>query len=349
MKKILLVASVFSVTLFAKAQTQTQTCTVGYTATGIYEDFSSDTDPANEDNSGVFPWGEETLAGDDNPAFQAMVSRNATNGTLDARVTQGQNGYVPFGISFGDNATTSGPFTIDLSNDATYSVTVKNNSADTTIKFRMTIQDINDNVLDTDPKYSTDTWGNAYKYTIEVVLAPGETKTLTAGSQGSGGTSLSGTYTGAAYADYVAGQYSTTFDFTKVKNILFTVVNNTNTGTTTTPGYQPLAISNLSVSISDVRVGSGACVAGLFNSVDNRNKLSISPNPSSSLTKVSYNGNVSSDVTVNVSDAMGHVVRTAKGNGKEADFNVDGLTKGIYFVTVYVDGTPVSVDKLVVE
>jgi len=98
--------------------------------------------------------------------------------------------------------------------------------------------------------------------------------------------------------------------------------------------------------IDDIAVG-GVAVTGILSSSVSNN-MSITPNPASSEAVVSYNASAS-NVTFNVTDVTGKVVKSVAGNGTSANINVSDLSKGMYFVTTISNNTPVSVSKLVVE
>ncbi|MFM7021524.1 MAG: T9SS type A sorting domain-containing protein [Flavobacteriales bacterium] len=310
---------------------------VGFDATkGVYDNFTDAVAPSNANLSGVYIWGETTLGGDANPAFQATVSRTA--GKFDATVTQGAGGYVPFGLSFGDSNGdgTGTPFYMDLSGDKTFSAKCYNNS-DSTLKFRMTIQDKDGKEIDTYATYATDgggVFGNAYKYVIEITVDPHSSGTI------------SGTYAGGVKSDYSNSTFVTGFDFTKVKGVYFTVTNSGNSGA---PNYTHNGFSNLSVSIDDVQVG--ACPVGV-NNLSAGESANVYPNPTSDMANVNLTLNQVSEVKITIVDMFGRTVKeVANGNYSYVNeqVSVSNLSQGVYTVNYTVDGAVAKSTLLMVK
>lgn len=334
MKKLLLPVFLLFAVTYAQAQ-----CVVGKHATYVYDDFSSGTEPTGPGDGGLYFWGGSAASSN---------VRDAANGELDLIVSQPYGTWNPFGISFGDvnGDGTGAPYTIDLSSNATFSVSVRNDHATTTVNFRMVIQDVNDNNIDTDPKYAADGGGfsNAWKYPIDIPVAPGQTVTMTLNSVNASGTALSGTYVGGAESNWTTGAFETDADLTKIKGILFYVTNNSLDAANS---YAHYGFSDLSLSITDLRIG--ACPLSIFPKTISNAGMKIAPNPASEVVNISYAAEAGSNVKVNVTDVMGNVVKTVEGSSSSADINVADLNKGVYFVTVLADGTPVTAQKLVVE
>jgi hypothetical protein len=345
MKKSLLTVFLIGIAAYAHAQCTTP----GKYDKAAYDDFSGANSPAGPSTGGFYEKGEATLGGDAHPNFQAILTRDVVNGELDVDLTTGKGEYVPFGIRFGDTTIASvlTPYTIDLSSDATYSVTVRNNTTagnPDTLAFGLSIQDINGKYINTDPKYFGTLFGDAYLYTIAVYLLPGETKTMTVGTGNNWDTELSGTFTGGAYSNYGTNTYDTGFDFTQVMGIDFTVLNRYSNSS-----YQPYALTNSSLSILDVRVGACSLPTGLLTGKVNGEAINVIPNPASDKVKITYTTQPGI-VSVNVNDVMGKIVKTVEGTSSSAEINVAGLNKGVYFVSIQSDGKPVSShQKLVVE
>ncbi len=209
-------------------------CQPGFGPNGIYDDFTLDTDPFN-DNGGVYSWGEADLGGDSNPNFQAIVQRNAGADRLDVEVTQAQGEYIPFGFSFGESPVR----TIDISSDGTFEFEFENTSSDD-ININIAIQDVNGDLINTFASANGQAFGDAYLHAISTSVNAGATRTY------------SGDFSNGYYADYGAGQYVSTFDYTQVATVLITVVNQDNTGA---PNYQPLAISGTTIEMTKIKIG----------------------------------------------------------------------------------------------
>ncbi len=289
-------------------------CISSYNSTGFYDDFTSVTD-----KDSLYFWDEATLTGDANPNFQAVKVRSG--GVINYTVSQGKGEYVPFGVSFGDNNGT--PITIDLSGDKTFSVKFTNNS-DSTIIIRMTIQDINGNELDTYSDAVTDgQFSNAWKYTIATgSLAPNAS------------TTFSGTYAGAVKANYTNSTFVSTFDFTKVKGVYITVLNNNKDAA---DGYKPLKLSSVDIAMDAIKVG--ACVSAGSNSVVEEQHLSFSlfPNPvSEGELNVSVNADQASSSLLRVFDMQGRLLKEQNCTVMNGAFTLDVsmLESGLYSLSL---------------
>ena len=302
MKKVLLSAAALVAVLSSYAQ-----CTVSSVdATGFYDDFST-VDQITAGDMGLYYWDDKT----DVNGFTVAKSRLG-DGVLGLTVTQGFDKFEPTGAGFGDDngADPGGVLnTINLSGDATFSVDVKN-TGDSTIKFRLALQDAVGGELDSYAAALTDAGGfaNAWKYPIEIVVAPGTSGTLL------------GTFAGGTKADYGTGSYVNGFDFSKVVGVLITVVNSNQTPA---PGYQTYGLDAQTVEVSNFKVGACPVAVGLTNTTT-KSAVSVYPNPASE--KVSFSKSLT-DVTV--FNALGNVIETA---ATSAGLNVSNYNAGIYFI-----------------
>jgi hypothetical protein len=298
MKKVLLSAAVIFGAYFATAQT----CTVGLTETTAYDDFSSDTDPGDE-NGGLFLFGEDELAGDDNPNFKAVLTRNATAGKLDIVLTQAQGEYVPFGVAFGDDNY------LDLSANAKFSFEFTN-SGTADVIVRINIKDANGKLIDSYASVakngSTAWYAGVYEHTIEKEVKAGKTEVF------------SGDFTGGYFADFGNEMIVGGFDFAKVTNIQFTVVNSANTGD---PAYAPLALTDYPVSIGYYKVGCGDEV-GTKSAV--KLETAVYPNPA---TSVVHFGQTLTNVAVYNSNGI--LVETLN---SASSINVESFKSGVYLI-----------------
>ena len=88
----------------------------------------------------------------------------------------------------------------------------------------------------------------------------------------------------------------------------------------------------------------GAAIVGITENEADKIKLNAFPNPFSSSTQIYYELSNYSNVTVAVYDVLGNKVETLTNNemqpaGKHAvDFNAKDQAKGIYLVSVTIDG-----------
>lgn len=321
--------------LFLAVYTASAQCNVGKSATYVFDNFTSATEPSGDEGGLYFDGGTAV----------SSSNRDAANGELDIVMTQGYGAWSPFSINFGVDEFDN-PYTIDLSGDASYFVMVRNDDPTVTIKFRMAIQDVAGNQIDTDQQASGTIFTDAWKYTIDIAVPPGETKSLMAGVTNSAGDdngiSLTGTYANGYYAHWGPNVYEQDVDFTQIMRLYFFV---TNDAQNASDGYAHYGFADLPLSILGVKVG--GCALGISKGANN-NDMRMAPNPANGLVKVSY-AKTSSEVEVIVRDIIGNIVLTKAGSDTEADLYVGDLNKGIYFVTVVSNGTPVSSQKLVVS
>ena len=320
-------------------------CQPGQSTTGIYDDFTLEEAPFHLEG-GVFFWGEAELAGDNNPNHRSVLTRNATAERLEINLTQGQDEYVPFGISFGETSPGVN-IPIDLTNDATFEIEITNTS-NQDIKLALAIQDINGNNLNTNSTAAAETFANAWQYEIATNIPAGESATFT------------GNFEGAFFADYNNSELVATFDYTKVTTFMFTIVNQANTGT---PNFQPLSLTNVGIQLHSVRLGDCAnaynyndrifdcngdldgtaevdqcdkCSGGntgvtvdecLITGVNNvnANQLALYPNPTSNNVQIS--GEFQNWELI---DFMGHQIKT----GDNQNIDLSEQQAGVYLIKV---------------
>ncbi|MFN3405660.1 MAG: T9SS type A sorting domain-containing protein [Cytophagaceae bacterium] len=246
MKKLILTFFGIGMAIF----TYGQTCNVGKTPNGFFDNFSSAEPPSNPDHSGIYEW-------DDVPAGRS--TRNASAGRLDVIATQAYGAWEPYGISFGDSEGdgTGTPHFINLSSDKTFSVKVHNHHSSISIRFRMVIQDDAGKIIDTYASAGSADFGDAWQHMIEVVVPAGQTRTL------------SGTYAGGYHSDYDQGAFTTGLNFAKVSSVMFFV---TNEEQNPTDGWKHTGFTDLHYSIDDIRVGAcnlvaEYCTAGIGDGV----------------------------------------------------------------------------------
>lgn len=315
-------------------------CVSGYSSKGIKEDFTLTAEPFNA-NGGVYAFGEAALGGDANPEFQALLTRNTAASQLEVKLTQGLGKYVPFGFTFGSSPTK----TIDISLNSTFEFQFKNLST-TNLKVAVSIQDINNKVINTYASASGKPFADAWKYAIE--------SNVNAGAS----INFKGDFKNGYNANYNTSSYESTFDYTKVKSILITVTNQSNNGA---PDYKPLAYSNATLAIEDMRMGdcsqasydngrdcfgdlngsatidlcnvcsggkTGVPVNQCFTSTDdeseNNNTLSIYPNPTQD---VLY---LSKSAKWKLGSALGNELMSGEGN----ELNLMELPSGMYILSI---------------
>lgn len=210
-------------------------CMSGLSDYGLKDDFTVETSPYNE-KGGIYSWGEEDLEGDDNPNFQALISRNISNQTLDAIITQAQSDYVPFGFSFGGEVIQN---TVDLSQDASCEIIFTNPSS-SDVNVAIAIQDKDGNIINTSSNANGEPFADAWMYGITANVKSGATFTF------------KNDFTGGFNANYSTESYDADFDYSNVTTLLFTVTNQENTGA---PLYAPLALDGITIQIEEMRFG----------------------------------------------------------------------------------------------
>lgn len=268
MKKILLTLGFAAATLAASAQ--------GISTTAAYDDFakldfySIATKKLNVDSAavnlsadaymGVF-WGEA-----DQNGFKADFVRNTTNKTIDYTVSTVLGKYEPIWMGFGDYVDAIGdtkkPFTLDLSSNSVLKLSVTNNGP-VAVRFSIQVQDIDDTTLGF---ISGAEQADFYNYNIGAVQ--GQSSAIP--SLGSVDLEFDLSTCIVSAVPVGGGDplvlADAKFDYSKVKALLFTVVADDNTGDAATgPKYAPLALTNHSVSISNLKLGDVTTISGIVD------------------------------------------------------------------------------------
>lgn len=305
MKKVLLSAAAILAAFGSYAQCDN----VNVDATGFFEDFSSEEQITNGD-MGLYFWDDK----EDVNGF-TVASTRAGDSKYGLTVTQAFNSFEPTGVGFGDDngAEPGGVLnTIDLTGDATFTIDVVN-TGDSSIKFRLALQDADGGELDSYAAASAGAFGDAWKHSIEVVLAAGASKTL------------SGTFAGGVKADYgfdngdgTYGAFVDGFNFAKVTAVMITVVNSNQNAT-----YQTLALDAQTVEVTNFKVGACPIAVGLSSAANNVT-YDVYPNPATE--KVQFSKELTN---VTVFDAIGNVIETSS---KSSNLNVSSYNTGLYFI-----------------
>ncbi|MFT6715453.1 MAG: hypothetical protein ACJA0Q_000080 [Saprospiraceae bacterium] len=300
MKRTITILSIFAIALSATAQTP------GYTATSLYDDFAtaaeySEVNPVDPMlPEGAYWWGKAALGTD--PTANAATNleqcfldhktdvTRSGNGKMDVIVTQGSKCWQPMGLST----------KLDLSQNATFEIEVTNNSSTTSIYFNVAISDVNKKVIN-----SNNVGAN---YAL-VSIAPGETKTL------------EGDFTGGNHKVWVNGNATLTsgLDFTQVVGLDLTFVNAVQPEAN---GWEPEAISDVSVSVNSVKIGLGSAASTSSVSIDD---FSMYPNPSNGQT-VNFSTQLE---TVQVYNSLGQLLLSEV---NVSSIDVSTLTTGVYVV-----------------
>lgn len=309
MKKSLLLLGLFTASL-----TQAQNCAEGFFSDAIYDDFNSATE-LGDSLGGIYWWGQDDLAGDDAPNFQATMTRNTTSGELDVTVSQGQGEYEPLGISFGTVGEGGRLTTIDLSSDATMEITITNNSS-YNLYFQIAIEDTLGKIISigsTATDYST-----FYLHTIQVLINAGQTKTFSAD------------FEGGYSANANTSQLEQNLDYTIVTGVSITVVNQASTGD---PDWEPLVISDADFSIDAFRLGPCKSSTGVRSVVNASNEFALFPNPTEGQLNIQNASlDLAGNYTAMIYDVRGALVQTALLSSNALDVSM--LESGLYHIQV---------------
>ena len=230
MKKLFITAAFLA--FFGGINAQAQT-TPGYTPTGFYDDFATDQEYSNQDETGVFWW--ETYEFD-------TISLLREDSSLKATISQQKGSYTPFGVSFSSDENVQK--TIDLSQEAKIKFKVFNGSQDT-LQIRLSV---------------VDTLGREAAYTSGVNNDPSSPWLYEAASRiGSGETrDVIIDLTGGNGVDFAKGlacegsHCLTNPDFSAIKSVHITVINGV---LDQEDSYQPFAISGAKLKFSDFKIG----------------------------------------------------------------------------------------------
>jgi len=241
--------------LIASATINAQT--PGYTKTSIYDDFATSTpyadpNPANPNTpDGIYWWGKDSLGNSSNPsntdpcfAENKYVLSRLGNKKLNVTVTQGNNCWLPMGIST----------KLDLSKNATFAVSITNTSS-YPIYFDISLIDSAKNVINCD-----DQGNNFYLLSI----AAGATQVL------------SGDFTGGQHKVWTNGvaSFTTGLNLAKVIEIDFTIVN---ADQPEDNAYGPLPITDATATINYLKMGAASGTG--VNEIGGKKMISVYPNP----------------------------------------------------------------------
>ena len=79
------------------------------------------------------------------------------------------------------------------------------------------------------------------------------------------------------------------------------------------------------------------CYVGLENELDNKNSISLYPNPSNNYVNLKIQNSNNESLTLNIYNTMGSIVKTLRINDKDNQVDVSDLTNGIYFMSLSSD------------
>ena len=316
MKKNLLLSAIALSSLLAIGQTTETGCDLGYTATSATDNFKTVVE-YGDSSGGVFWFGADKNGSD------ITFERKSADGQLVLDVTQADSQFEPIGFGFGDSNGdgTGTPVLLDISGNPVFEISATNNSATETIQVRLAVQDESNYKVE----LNTDaTNAEPYLGQIVMTLDPGATEILTGTFEGG----AEGIYDSTACVNEGAtptGDNNCIImkaDLTKISTVLVTVINAEQPESNS---YQPLALTDVPVTINYVKIG----VDCEFSSLGLNDKVrtlnaTLYPNPTSS--KVNFSEELED---VAVFNSRGIQVFSA---AKATSIDVTDFSEGIYFL-----------------
>jgi len=217
MKKLLLATATLA-SAFMSAHAQPK-----LTEVGLLDDFSTGTNYTSDaaTGRGIYWSGTQN---------EQTITRDSKNKQLLVRVNQHKGWYKSFNCSFGDsNGAAPGgiPYTIDISENGMFSFDVKNNSLKDSVAVRFSCLDLEDRAVTHNPGIPISKYNDNWIYQMQVVVQPGQTVTLKAGTPNSAGTINTGNLVGGEWADYGSNPHRirTDCDLKHIKGFNFVVLN----------------------------------------------------------------------------------------------------------------------------
>ena len=369
MKKLLLCASVLSLSLCANAQTP------GKFATYAYDDFQQTAQYTNTDGSGIYWYSGNATA--------ANGTRVAGSSTF--AYTNPAAGATYLSADFGSANAGTTLFTLDLTTMSDVEIDLKNTSTVNDLQLRVILKDINDNYLEIEPNvsdcagvndFATATAGISWDNNNVVYPAPANYPTdvavyprvayngfvmppntrkkyridLSSVSTAKGGRKP-GTYVGTKPSDSPNSSEvtsSTVFDITKIHSVVLQFNENTafnlSDGALDVTSYKYDAVGidqgdyTGSIMIYSFKVGSIlnplGFPTGIVTDAAVDGSLKAYPNPAKENLNVSFESTLGA--TVSLTDIVGNTVYTTgvTAGQNEIKMNTSSFTKGMYILTV---------------
>lgn len=343
--------------LYPFAMSQNPGTLVGY---GAIDDFEQDSVYGSESGEGVYWFKDE-----ENPDVYTL---NRTNdGYMEIQCDSAGrsavgDGYVPFGVSFGDSngdAEGGDPFFLDLTENPQIRVALTNPS-DTMVSIEMQFQDPNDGVAEIHPDHDSTDWGDSENDPINSPTA------LKIEFHVPGGESVDTTFDLSSDVAPLGWQAESwgcdpdpeqcpVLDYTiaadSIHQILF-FVNPAGDGSENDVSFYGVFSGSIQLDHFSVGATSGDSLVGAVPSgiIDNKlsRQLKVYPVPAQDVINVEY-PELSGDVEVVLRDITGKIAASANGSLKEAAVDVSGLAPGYYTANVVVDGNIVAVKKVSVQ
>jgi hypothetical protein len=215
MRKLIFTATLSGLALlFAQAQPI-------LTETGLFDDFSTELSYISDATTGRGIYWRTSIP-------EQTITRDYKNKQLLVKMTQKKWEYKPFTVSFGDsNGEAEGgiPYTIDLSGNGKYSFDITNYGTEG-ISVRVKCIDLENREIDCSA--GAKDFGEIWKYQTQIIVLPGETVTMKAGTPNGAGGGVFNTcdFTAEVWGDYLGGHViRTNCDIRHIKSINLAVLN----------------------------------------------------------------------------------------------------------------------------
>lgn len=231
----------------------------GISATAAYDDFNSVSDYKTQTNDKA--WDEvQNAPSQTSFAYRGIFWPNTNNysrtrngdGKITYKVTQAQAEWSALAISFGSYSNTTAnktPYTIDLSNNANLSFTIKNAGDIRFLRVYVEVYDVKDTAL----TYMSGARQSDF-YTWFLGFVEGNSIPLENNTLKNYSIDLKTAVVGEGeFNSTVSTLGNSKFDYSKVKNVKIIIVQHENTGFD--GNYQPLALVDYPVEISNFRLG----------------------------------------------------------------------------------------------
>ena len=107
----------------------------------------------------------------------------------------------------------------------------------------------------------------------------------------------------------------------------------------TDKGTHDVGIDNLSVTLNGT--------TSINNAIDNNYNVKIYPNPATDNITIKVDGQMN-ELTTDIYNSLGQLVLSKQANAGENQIQINNLSKGVYYVTVYCNGIKTSTQKLLI-
>lgn len=292
MKKTILSLAIVSSALFASAQIPGINATAAFDDFATVEQYGKLTEDTKWDDATNAPvvgekafrgivWGSKAAeeSTPENPTGSNSFVRSG-DGVIKYAITQDTGAYDPFVVLPGTYASgsTKAFYTLDLSADANLAFTIKN-AGTKDIRASIQVEDINGLKLSYIAESVTDTKVDYYNYQLGYVQ--GKSAAIPAGVSKDYSYDLKTAIPGSLADNSVILPNNSDFDFSQVKIILITIIDDANTAAASPIkkyNYAPFGITNYPIEISNFKLGDVSTITSLednFLTANNNEVVSV--------------------------------------------------------------------------